>query len=133
MALAPSTLLGNPKISSGYTGSKVASFDIKSIAHGCFVQARQGVVVSPAFACTIRYKGTDAGSGEAKIFDAPFKVVKRNMSGFAAGPEKVQVVEFPESFGTGLTSLEPSKLRPAALRVAGGAAVRMALMRLLIR
>lgn len=124
VAVAPSILLAKQNISSIYAGSKVASFDMKSIAHGCFIQG-PARVTSPAFGCTVRYVGTKAGSGKQEIFDAAFNVTKRNIYGFAAGPEKVQVVEFPATFD-GLTSVEPSIWKPANLRATEGSLVQMA-------
>ena len=65
------------------------------------------------------------GSGKQEIFDAAFNVTKRNIYGFAAGPEKVQVVEFPATFDS-LTSVEPSIWKPANLRATEGSLVQMA-------
>jgi hypothetical protein len=112
-------LLTQPKISSDYTGSNVASFDMESIAHGCFVALQQGAV-APALSCTIRYIGTKAGSGKKVIVDKEFKITKPGLYGLSTGPETLQKVIFKDEDDLkGLVSLEPSILKPTILVVKG--------------
>ena len=100
--------LAVPEISSEYDGSKVASFDVKSIAAGCYVATQNGAI-TPAVSCTIRYAGIKAASGEEVTHDQVFKVKNANALGVALAAEKVQKTTFPATF-KGLSSLKPTIL-----------------------
>jgi hypothetical protein len=114
--------LATPEISSVYSGSKVVSFDMESIASGCYAATENGAL-APAISCTIRYTGTKV-SGEEVTFDAVYEVKNLNLLGVALAAEKVQTKYFPPSF-KGLTSLKPDILT-AALPAIDGVTAQMA-------
>jgi hypothetical protein len=123
-AFAPYLLvdpLAKPEISSSYSGSKVASFDVESIASGCYAATEQGAA-APPISCTIRYTGTKV-SGEQVTFDAVFEVKSLNLLGIALAGESVQTKRFPASFKD-LTSLKPNILT-AALPAVDGVTAQM--------
>lgn len=103
--------LATAEISSVYDGSKVASFDAKSIAAGCYAATQNGVI-TPAVDCTIRYTGIKAASGEEVTHDQVFKAKSANALGIALAAEKVQKTTFPPNF-VGLSSLKPNILTAA--------------------
>lgn len=115
--------LATPEISSVYDGSKVASFDMKSIASGCYAATQNGVL-APAISCTIRYTGVKAASGKEVIHDQVFEVKSVNLLGIALAAEKVQKTTFPRDFD-GLSSLKPNILT-AALPAVDGVTAQMA-------
>jgi hypothetical protein len=88
--------LATPEITSSYSGSKVVSFDMESIASGCYAATEQGAA-APPISCTIRYTGTKV-SGEEVTFDAVFTVKNLNLLGIALAGEAVQTQRFPSSF-----------------------------------
>lgn len=114
--------LATPEISSVYPDSKVASFDVESVASGCYAATENGAL-APAISCTIRYTGTKA-SGEEVTFDAVFEVKNLNLLGVALAAETVQRKAFPASFKS-LTSLKPEILT-AALPAIDGVTAQMA-------
>ncbi|PIA91806.1 hypothetical protein CB0940_09198 [Cercospora beticola] len=116
--------LAKPEISSSYSGSQVVSFDMKSVASGCYAATQNGAL-APAISCTIRYTGTKATTGEEVTFDAIFLVKKLNAAGVSLGPEPVQTQVFPARF-SGLKSLKP-RILTAALPAVGGLTAQMAL------
>jgi hypothetical protein len=123
-AFAPYLLvdpLATPEISSSYSGSKVVSFDMESIASGCYAATEQGAV-APPISCTIRYTGTKV-SGEEVTFDAVFEVKNLNVLGVALAGQDVQAKRFPPTF-KGLTSLKPNILT-AALPAIDGVTAQM--------
>jgi len=104
--------LARPEISSVYDGSKVAYFDVKSIAGGCYAATQNGAI-TPAVSCTIRYTGIKAGSNDEEVtHDQVFKVKNVNLQGISLAAEKVQHTTFPHNFN-GLSSLKPSILTAA--------------------
>lgn len=111
-------LLATPNITSIYAGSKVASFDMKSMSSGCGLSTQNGVV-APAFSCVIRYTGVKAGTGKIVTFEAkPFIIAGPRILGLpvSSNSEKVQRVEFPAEFN-GLTSLSFEIVKPKFLPV----------------
>lgn len=103
--------LAQPEISSVYDGSKVVSFDLKSVAGGCYAATQNGAI-TPAISCTIRYTGIKAASGEEVFHDQVFKVKSVDALGIALAAEKVQKTTFPSNFN-GLSSLKPNILTAA--------------------
>jgi hypothetical protein len=122
--LAPYLLtdpLATPEITSSYSGSKVVSFDMESIASGCYAATQNGAA-APPISCTIRYTGTKV-SGEEVTFDAVFTVKNANLWGVALAGESVQTQRFPSSF-KGITSLKP-KILTAAIPAINGVTAQM--------
>jgi hypothetical protein len=115
--------LATPEISSVYDGSKVASFDMKSIAAGCYAATQNGAL-APAISCTIRYTGTKAATGKKVTYDQVFQVKSVNLLGIALAAENVQKTIFPKDFN-GLSSLKPTILT-AALPAVNGVTAQMA-------
>jgi hypothetical protein len=91
-----------PEISSAYPGSKVTSFDMESVASGCYLPSRNGLL-APAVSCTIRFTGTKAVSGLDETLEFEF-VVKKGLIGIALAPIPLQKKPFPTRF-SGLRSL----------------------------
>lgn len=113
----PEALLGNIQpsskpnlfftrfISSEYPNNKVTSFDVDSIAAGCFAAAKEGLL-APAISCKMRFTGVKAKSGSDDVVHyAEFEIGKVNLLGFSLIKEKLQNVVFPSDF-TGLKSLK---------------------------
>jgi hypothetical protein len=115
--------LATPEISSVYDGSKVASFDAKSIASGCYAATQNGAL-APAISCTIRYTGTKAATGKEVTHDQVFEVKPLDLLGIALAAEKVPKTSFPKNFD-GLSSLKPEILT-AALPAVDGVTAQMA-------
>jgi hypothetical protein len=108
--------LATPEISSSYSGSKVVSFDMESIASGCYAATHQGAA-APPISCTIRFTGTKT-SGEQVTFDAAFVVDNPSLLGVGLSGQSVQTKRFPSNF-KGLTSLKPNILTAALPAIDG--------------
>ncbi|GAB7365959.1 hypothetical protein MBLNU230_g7287t1 [Neophaeotheca triangularis] len=96
--------LATPEIYVDYPGSQTVSFDMRSIASGCYAATQNGAL-APAISCTIRYTGTKRDGSEV-THDFRYRVQKVNLLGIALSAEKVQKTTFPSSFRD-LVSLRP--------------------------
>jgi len=110
-------LFFNTSISSNQPNSKVASFDVASIAVGCYVSTRNGLAAT-AISCTLRCTGVKATSGDKVFHEPKFTVVGLLKLGVSVSKEPLQNNVFPSDF-TGLESfgceIDQSNLDAAAI------------------
>ncbi|KAI7493664.1 hypothetical protein KC367_g8476 [Hortaea werneckii] len=114
-------LLTQPAIG---TGKDTLSFDMKSIANGCYAATENGAL-APAIDCTIRYTGFKAGSEEKVTHDYVYETCAvLDILGVALQSAQVKTTRFPPSFSN-LEKIEPEVLT-AALPAVQGVTVQMA-------
>ncbi|KZM24108.1 uncharacterized protein EKO05_0010262 [Ascochyta rabiei] len=122
---APYLLAGAPLVMpvvfSNYTDSKVLSFDLKSIADGCYAATQNGIL-APAINCTIRYTGTKR-DGKEVVYDSVYGTGE--ILGLALHAIPVKSHEFPVLDFSDLVQVKP-KIIKATLPNLLGAVAQMA-------
>ena len=119
---APYILAGGPlvqpTISSKYPNSKVVSFDLKSIADGCYAATENGIL-APAINCTIRYTATKA-TGKTVTYDVDYSV--GNVLGIALKAVPVKKHAFPILSFREVTEVKPTIIKAVLPNIVGAVA-----------